>query len=168
MKEKKSKTTKNNIEAIPAVASAETQTMNPRTFQEVRLNQIKINPLNPRKNFSGPKYDELLASVRTKGIIVPVLLRPIPDNAFEIIAGERRFRALCEVSKANGGIENTSIPAIIQEMSDDDAYDCMTVENLQRADLTPLEEARAFKLYLDRKGPESLPDLAERIGINPR
>lgn len=148
----------------------------PRTFQEISLAEIKINPLNPRKNFSGPQYDNLLASIRTKGVIVPVLLRPLSSvrrstdamgKEYEIIAGERRFRAACEVAKGNGCIENGNIPAIVQEMSDDDAYDCMTVENLQRADLTPLEEARAFKLYLDRKGPDALQDLAERVSINP-
>ncbi|MEI6316038.1 MAG: ParB/RepB/Spo0J family partition protein, partial [Syntrophus sp. (in: bacteria)] len=169
-KEKKPTSTK-NTKAIAAAAAAETQPMNPRTFMEIGLTQIRINPLNPRKNFSGPKYDELLASIRTKGVIVPVLLRPLPeetiDPMYEIIAGERRFRASCEVAKGNGGIEKASIPAIVQMMDDDNAYDCMTIENLQRADLTPLEEARAFKLYLDRKGPESLQDLAERIGINP-
>lgn len=171
MKEKKSTPEKKNTKAIAAVAAVEAQPMNPRTFQEIGLTQIRINPLNPRKNFSGPKYDELLASVRLRGVIVPVLLRPLSDNAlgpvYEIIAGERRWRASCEAAKENGGVDGASIPAIVQEMSDDDAYDCMTVENLQRVDLTPLEEARAFKLYLDRKGPESLPDLAERIGINP-
>ena len=169
MKEKKSKEAKKATATAPAAVEA--QTMKPRTFQEVGLSQIKVNPLNPRKNFSGPKYDELLSSVRTKGVIVPVLLRPHPDKKagteYEIIAGERRFRASCEVSKANGGIEKAKIPAIVQEMSDDHAYDCMTIENLQRADLTPLEEARAFKLYLDRKGPDSLQDLADRVGINP-
>ena len=142
----------------------------PRTFQEVSLAAIAVNPLNPRKNFSGPKYDELLASVRAKGVLVPVLLRPKKakqGKEYEIIAGERRFRAALEVAKGNGGLEKATIPAIVQDMSDDAAYDCMTIENLQRADLTPLEEARAFKLYLDRKGPDALQDLAERIGINP-
>jgi len=166
----KTKKTKNESTSVKADKSAPTQAK-PRTFQEVRLTEIRINPLNPRKNFSGPKYDELLASVRSKGVIVPLLLRPLSDNAigkvYEIIAGERRFRAACEAAKESGSIENARIPAIVQEMTDDDAYDCMTVENLQREDLTPLEEARAFKLYLDRKGPDALQELAERTGINP-
>lgn len=170
-------TTKKAKEVIKKAKTASAkpaETVDPsrtRTFEQIGLSGIRINPLNPRKNFSGPKYDELLASVRTKGVIVPVLLRPLPDEAsgtlFEIIAGERRYRASCDVARKNGGIEKASIPAIVQEMTDEEAYDCMTVENLQRADLTPLEEARAFKLYLDRKGPEALQDLAERISIHP-
>jgi ParB/RepB/Spo0J family partition protein len=143
--------------------------MEDRTFQAIRLLDISVNPLNPRKNFSGPKYDELLASVKKKGVLIPILVRPLPSGSptpYEIIAGERRYRVSCDLAKNNGGMQD-SIPALIQEMSDDDAFDVMTIENLQRADLTPLEEARAFKIYLDKKGMEALPDLAERVGINP-
>ena len=170
-KEDKTKATKKEKEPKrEAIAKADTAVYaepKPRTFQELALSVIQVNPLNPRKNFSGPKYDEILASIRRKGVIVPVLVRPLPDGVYELIAGERRYRAASEAAKGNGGIEKARIPAIIQEMTDEEAYDCMMIENLQRADLTPLEEARAFKLYLDRKGPEALPDLAERVGINP-
>jgi len=141
-----------------------------RTFEQIRLCDISVNPLNPRKNFDGPKYDELLASVKAKGVLVPIMVRPLPPGSptpYEIIAGERRFRVSCDLAASNGGMEKAVIPALIQELSDDDAFDVMTIENLQRADLTPLEEARAFKLYLDKKGYEALPDLAERVGINP-
>jgi ParB/RepB/Spo0J family partition protein len=154
-------------------------TIGERIFQEVLLSQIKINPLNPRKIFSGPKYDELLASVKRKGVLAPVLLRPILEknerwdaftslSLYEIIAGERRYRVSCDIAKENGGMEGRKIPAIIQAMSDDEAFDIMTIENLQRADITPLEEARAYKLYLDKRGPEALPDLAGRLGLDPR
>lgn len=175
MKEKKSKSTKKvkkeKKSTKPAVAKATevTKTTSERTFQQIMLTDIRVNPLNPRKIFSGPKYDELLASIRTKGVIVPILVRPLQKDIgnYEIIAGERRFRVAQEIARENGGPSMSTIPAIVQEMSDDDAFDCMTIENLQRADLTELEEARAFQLYLEKKGPESLPDLAERIGINP-
>ena len=98
-----------------------------------------------------------------------MLIRPVAGDgeAYEIIAGERRFRAATEAAQGNGGIKKAVIPAIVQEMTDDEAYDCMTIENLQREDLSPLEEARAFRVYLKRKGPEALQELADRIGINP-
>ena len=164
-----------NTKTAGKTAAAEKSSA-PRTFQELPLEQIQINRLNPRKTFSGPKYEELLASIRTKGVIVPVLVRPLSSvrqstdaigKVYEIVAGERRFRAACDAAKGNGGIEGSRIPALVQEMSDDDAYDVMTIENLQREDLTPLEEARAFKLYVDRKGEDSLQELAERVGIDP-
>jgi len=160
--EKKGKSSVVNTEEMVSGAS--------RAFEQIHLTDISVNPLNPRKNFDGPKYDELLASVRTKGVLVPIMVRPLPSGSptlYEIIAGERRFRVSCDLARNNGGIEKAVIPALIQELSDDDAFDVMTIENLQRADLTPLEEARAFKIYLDKKGMESLPDLAERVGINP-
>ncbi|MBN1547435.1 MAG: ParB/RepB/Spo0J family partition protein [Syntrophaceae bacterium] len=141
-----------------------------RTFEQVGLLDISVNPLNPRKNFSGPKYDELLASVKAKGVLVPIMVRPLPVGSptpYEIIAGERRYRVSCDLARNNGGMEKSVIPALIQELSDDDAFDVMTIENLQRADLTPLEEAQAFQLYLEKKGIEALPDLAERVGIKP-
>ncbi len=145
--------------------------MNARTYQEIPLDLITANPLNPRKIFAGKKFDELVASVKTKGVLEPILVRPIEGNnepLYEIIAGERRFRASKEVAETNGGIENARIPAIVQVMSDEDAFDAMTIENLQRADLTELEEARSFQMYLERRGPEAVKDLAERISIDPR
>jgi ParB family chromosome partitioning protein len=146
--------------------------MNERTFQEINLNQLKPNPLNPRKNFSGSKFDDLVESIRTKGVIEPILVRPLSGKKstktpFEIIAGERRFRASCEVAKSNGGMENHQIPAIVQAMTDDEAFDVMTIENLQREDLTELEEAQSFKAYINRHGDEALQSLAERCGLNP-
>jgi ParB family transcriptional regulator, chromosome partitioning protein len=172
MKKETKKAKAERTTAKPKTSSPKTEapaTAKERIFKEVSLATIRVNPLNPRKNFSGPKFDELLASVRAKGVIVPVLIKPVAGDgdAYEIIAGERRFRAATEAAQGNGGIKKAVIPAIVQEMTDDEAYDCMTIENLQREDLTPLEEARAFKAYLKRKGPEALQELADRIGINP-
>lgn len=140
---------------------------NQKKYQEIPLGEIKTNPFNPRKNFQGPKYEDLVASIRKVGVIEPILVRPVKANGsnFEIVAGERRYRALCQIAGDNG---KTRIPSIIQEMTDDESFDLMTIENLQREDLTEIEEARNFKAYLDRKGREALPDLADRVGINPR
>lgn len=146
---------------------------NKKTYQEVDLAAIQTNPLNPRKSYAGPKYEELTASIRKVGVIEPILLRPLTDDSgkYEIVAGERRYRAACQIAKDKAGIgdeEQGTIPAVIQNMTDDDAFELMTIENLQREDLTELEEAHSFKNYLDRKGKDALPELATRTGINPR
>jgi len=145
--------------------------MNEGTFQMIQLDQLKANPLNPRKNFSGKKFDDLVESIRTKGVLEPILVRPQKKKKekipYEIIAGERRFRASCEVANANGGLSAHTIPAIIREMSDDEAFDAMTIENLQREDLSEMEEARSYELYIQRHGDEAIPDLAQRCGIHP-
>lgn len=144
-----------------------------KSFEQIVLADIQANPLNPRKNFQGKKFDELVASIRKVGVIEPILIRPVAPGKktkihFEIVAGERRFRAGSLIASENGGLDKNTIPAIVQEMSDDDAFDLMTIENLQREDLSELEEAQSFKLYLDKKGKESLPELSERTGINPQ
>ncbi|MBN2061695.1 MAG: ParB/RepB/Spo0J family partition protein [Deltaproteobacteria bacterium] len=133
-------------------------------YQEIELTRITPNPHNPRERFEGVKFDELVKSIKEKGVIQPIVVRPTGE-CFELVAGERRFTALKKVSESNGGIENHKIPAIVRELTDDEAFDLMTIENLQREDLTELEEARSFKAYLDRKGEESIADLSERTGI---
>jgi len=138
-------------------------------YQEVELKKIVRNPLNPRKRFEGPKFDELVASVKAKGVIEPILLRPINGKKeMEIVAGERRYRASCVVANENGGLDSQTIPSMVRELSDDDAFDIMCIENLHREDLTELEEAESFKAYINRHGEGALAELAEKIGINPR
>ncbi len=142
-------------------------------YRELTLSEIVPNPHNPRKRFSGPKYDEMVDSVREKGVISPILVRPLPDGRYEIIFGETRFRASCQVANEAGKKGDAipvleTIPALVRDLTDDQAFDFMTIENLQRQDLTDLEEARGFKSYVDKKGEGCLPELAEKIGINIR
>jgi len=139
-------------------------------IQEIDLTRIRPNPANPRKRFSGPTFNDLVASVKKQGVISPILVRPVKSKKtpYEIIFGERRFRASLKVARQNGGLTGATIPAMVRELDDSAAFDLMTIENLQREDLTPLEEARAFAVYLNKKGDEALPDLAERTGIHPR
>jgi len=143
-----------------------------RIFKELVLTELQPSPDNPRKNYSGPKFEEFVASVRKVGVIEPILVRPKTikhsNVMYEIVAGERRFRAKSIVASENGGPEHATIPAIVQEMTDDEAFDLMTIENLQREDLTEIEEAQSFKIYLDKKGKDALPELAERTGIKPQ
>jgi len=143
-----------------------------KLYRDVLLTNIAPNPMNPRQDFTGEKFNELVASIEMKGVIVPILLRPMPDKRkkqeFEIVFGERRWRAALAVAEKNGGTKKATIPAIVKDMTDDEVFDAMTIENLQREDLTELEEAQSFKTYLDKKGKDGLPELAARLGIHPR
>jgi len=139
-----------------------------QNYQEVLLREIRCNPRNPRRNFEGPKFNELVASIRAKGVIEPIIIRPFifakTKYKYEVVAGDRRLKA-CEfiASKDKGQIQ-VSIPAIIRPYTDEEAFDCMIIENLQREDLTPFEEAWGFKEYFLEKGKGSVPELAIRIG----
>jgi ParB/RepB/Spo0J family partition protein len=107
---------------------------------------------------------ELVESIRQKGIIEPIIVRPTPSGKtqFQVVAGDRRLRAACLVSK-NRNVQS-KIPAIIRELTDEEAFDFMIIENLQREDLTPFEEAQSFKQYYKKKGKGAIPELAARIG----
>ena len=135
------------------------------------LTKIRGNPLNPRKNFSGKKFDDMVASVEKKGVIQPIIVRKKPDaktkTDYELVAGHRRHKAKTIAAERNGGIAGAVIPAIIRDLSDDEAFEFLTIENLQREDLTELEEAESFKSYLDRKGDAALLGLAEKVGVHP-
>jgi ParB family chromosome partitioning protein len=138
------------------------------TFKEIPLSEISTNPQNPRSNFLGPKFDELVASVREKGIIEPIIVRPVSGERakYEIVAGERRFRAASLIAEENAGLDHDRIPVVVRELSDDEAFDFMIIENLQREDLTSFEEAQSFKKYCEKKGKGSVIELAKRIGIS--
>jgi len=108
---------------------------------------LRANPRNPRQSFDDSELDNLVASVREKGIVQPILVRPVPDsvNLFEIIAGERRWRA---AQKA--GLHD--VPVVIHEVSDKEALELAIIENVQRADLNPVEEARGYQRLIDDHG----------------
>lgn len=134
-------------------------------LKQLKISALRSNPYNFRKNFNDSDFDELVVSIRKKGVIQPVLARPINGKKkFEIVFGERRFRAAGIVAKEKGG--NKTIPALVRKLTDSEAYDLMIIENIQRKDLSELDEAQGFKLYLDKNGSESLLDLAVRTGLN--
>ena len=101
---------------------------------------LRPNPRNPRRSFDGEDLEELAASIRERGIIQPILVRRIPKvaNAFEIIAGERRWRA---AQRAN----LHEVPILVLDVGDREALEIAIVENVQRTDLTALEEARGYQ-----------------------
>jgi len=108
----------------------------------VQAEQIKANPFQPREDFDQQNIDELAQSIREKGVIQPLLVRRKGDN-FELIAGERRLRA----SKSLGLKE---IPVIVRDVSDQDSLELALIENIQREELNPIEEAHAYQHLMDK------------------
>jgi ParB family chromosome partitioning protein len=142
--------------------------MDKSIFKEIPLRDLRPNPRNPRRQLDGPDFDELVASIRQKGILEPILVRPLESGAdYEIVAGGRRFKAAMEIDSEAGKKRLTKVPCLVRELSDDEAYDIMFIENLQRQDLSELDQAHGFKEYLDKHGYQVLPGLAERTGIRP-
>ena len=111
-------------------------------FQELPVSAISPNPNQPRKAFDEEAMAALTASVRELGVIQPVLVRPVGEGAYELIAGERRWRA---AKRAGVGV----IPAVIRTADDTTALEQALVENLQREDLNPLDEAAAYQQLLE-------------------
>ncbi len=144
------------------------------TFENIALASLQVNEQNARKfqeatsGHRRTKFDELVASVREKGIIEPLVVRPIDDDNYQIIAGERRYRA-AELVAADAGAaaDYYKVPCMIWQVDDAEAFDLAIIENLQREDLTPFEAATAFKTYLDQFGntPEAVSELAARTGL---
>ena len=112
-------------------------TPNQRTVKEIELEKIKPGKFQPRSNFDDGKLEELTNSIKNQGVISPILVRELGLNEFEVIAGERRLRA----SKKAG---LTSIPCLVDQKQDQDALVSALIENLQREDLNPVEEARGL------------------------
>jgi ParB family chromosome partitioning protein len=114
---------------------------------EIAIDRIVPNPKQPRRTFAEAELQELADSIRAKGVLQPILVRPDPANAdmFEIVAGERRWRAARRAGLA-------SIPAVVRAMDDREMLEIAIIENVQRADLNPVEEAEAYKSLIDRFG----------------
>lgn len=108
---------------------------------EVAINTLHVSPFQPRKYLDPEAMAELVSSVAEKGILQPLLVRPSKDE-YEIVAGERRFRAAQEIGLAN-------VPVIIKELTNQEALEIAIIENLQRENLNPVEEARAFKNLME-------------------
>ena len=122
------------VPAAPAPSATETEGGKPL---EIPLDQIDRNPFQTRSHLAEEQLAELAASIAANGVVQPVLVRPLANGRFQLIAGERRWRA----SELAG---KTTIPAILRQVSDEQAMEITIVENLQRADLNPMEQARAF------------------------
>ena len=116
----------------------------PRGARKAPIEFVKANPRNPRRNFSDEELDELAASIKERGIIQPIVVRAIKgtNDQFEIVAGERRWRAA-----QRAGLHE--VPIITVEVTDAEALELAIIENVQRADLNPLEEAMGYQSLID-------------------
>ncbi|EUJ17478.1 ParB family chromosome partition protein [Listeria aquatica FSL S10-1188] len=128
--------------------------------EEIPLNQIMPNQFQPRTVFDQEKIEELAETIKIHGLIQPIVLREMEENSeesrYEIIAGERRYRAAVY-------LEMETIPAIVQEFTDDESAALALIENLQREQLTPIEEAVAYQSLLEMNG-VTQEALAKQVG----
>jgi ParB/RepB/Spo0J family partition protein len=145
-------------ELSPAIVSllspdSPTRSVGVRT---VPIDRIESNPEQPRLAFNQDTLDELAASIREHGVLQPILLRPIGHNRYQLIAGERRWRA-----SRQAGLE--TIPALIEDIDDDTALEISIIENLQREDISPLDEAAMYDRMIRDHG-YSIRKLADKLG----
>lgn len=144
------------ISATPAFRPADSEPESSgEKVQLVPLTRIVPSPLQPRREFEREALDELIDSIRQRGIIQPLIVRPVNDT-FELIAGERRWRASKEVGL-------TEAPVIVRQASDLEVLELSLIENLQRADLNPIEEAEAYARLAGEFGMRQ-DDIAQKVG----
>ena len=129
-------------EAVPVDGSPA-----PAGVRMAPIEALKPNPEQPRKLFDKAELEDLAASIRDKGVLQPILVRPQPgeDGVWQIIAGERRWRA-AQLARL------TEAPILVREMDDVEVFEVAIIENVQRADLNPLEEADAYRVLMERFG----------------
>ena len=139
-----------------SMATVAEQTITDQGVQLVPLALVQASKTNPRKHFNKAALDELTASVAQHGILQPLLVRPRAADGYELVVGERRWRA----AKAAG---LKAVPALVREFSDAEALEVQVVENLQRTDLHPLEEAEGYE-QLQKLHGHTVEDLAAKVG----
>ncbi|HYD89563.1 MAG TPA: ParB/RepB/Spo0J family partition protein [Vitreimonas sp.] len=141
---------------VAAPAPAQTQAAASDGPRSIPIDLVQRNPQQPRKHFDEADLSELASSIRTHGVLQPILVRPIADGRFEIVAGERRWRAA-----QRAGLH--SIPAVIRELNEVEVLEIAIVENVQRTDLNPIEEAQGFQALIDRFG-RTQQEIADAVG----
>ena len=127
-----------------------------RSVRQIAVDRVTVNAKQPRLALPPLAIDELTASIREHGVLQPIIVRPTEPGSYEIVAGERRWRAVLSLGLP-------MIPAIVEAMSDEIALEVAIIENLQREDLSPLDEAAIFARMTSELG-YSIRKLAERIG----
>jgi ParB family transcriptional regulator, chromosome partitioning protein len=140
---------------IPSAAQASDESRDQRPTLEVAVDRITPSPFQPRRSFDEAKIEELAASIRNQGIIQPLVVRPKNDG-YELIAGERRWRAAMKAGLSR-------VPVVVRAASDHEALQLALVENLQREDLNPIEEASGYR-RLQEEFQWSQEEMAERVG----
>ncbi|MEC8109678.1 MAG: ParB/RepB/Spo0J family partition protein [Pseudomonadota bacterium] len=128
------------------IAAAANQVSSPekREYQQIPVEWINVGPWQPRRKFDREQLDELAGSIRKKGIIQPILLRPTPNQSgrFQIVAGERRWRA-AQIAELHG------VPSVVRDLSDAECYEIALIENIQRQDLSVIDEAQGYANLLE-------------------
>ena len=142
--------------AIVSLLSNDRQGRSRGGVRNIDVDRITPNPEQPRLVFDETSLEELAASIREHGVLQPILVRPLEDGEFQLIAGERRWRA----SRAAG---LPTIPALVEEIDDDTALEISIIENLQREDLSPLDEATMYDRMVREHG-YSVRRLAQKLG----
>ena len=132
------------------------RTQGTSTINEIPLSEIEPNPNQPRRDFDPEALQELAASIQQIGIIQPITLRQVDEHRFQIIAGERRWRA-SQIAGLN------SVPAYIRTIRDENVMEMALVENIQREDLNAIEIALAYEHLLDAEG-MTQEKVSERVG----
>ena len=141
--------------AIVSLLSSESPTRSVGV-RVIAVDRIEANPQQPRLVFNQDTLDELTASIREHGVLQPILVRPIGQNQFQLVAGERRWRASKQAGLA-------TIPALIEDIDDDTALEISIIENLQREDISPLDEAAMYDRMVREHG-YSIRKLADKLG----
>jgi ParB family chromosome partitioning protein len=134
----------------------ETTIIRPAAVRNIPVDRVVPNPNQPRLSMDKAGLEDLTASVREHGVLQPILVRPRPNGHYELIAGERRWRAA-----KSAGLE--AIPALIEEIDDETALEIAVIENLQREDLSPIDEALIYDKMIREHG-YSIRKLAQKLG----
>ncbi len=144
------------LDALLGTTEESVVAASPTSRSEVPISSIEVNPFQPRKTFDDEDLTSLGDSIRTHGVLQPLLVRPVGDR-FQLIAGERRLRAAQVVGLS-------VIPVTVVDFNDQQSFEAALVENIQRADLNPIEKAQGFKDYLGRYE-MTHEQLAARLGV---
>jgi ParB family chromosome partitioning protein len=143
------------LSALLGTPTPET-TAEPDRLWEIDIDRIVPNTQQPRKHFNDEALNELADSIRAHGLIQPIVVQPLPDNFFQLIAGERRWRAA-----QRAGL--MKLPAVVRESTPDSSLELALIENLQREDLNPIEEAQAYERLIVEFG-LTQEEVARRVG----
>ncbi|WP_424832142.1 ParB/RepB/Spo0J family partition protein [Ruegeria sp.] len=159
-KKSKSRGLGRGLSALMADVTTEAEGLAPseprRPDLKVPIEKLQANPDQPRRTFSQEQLDELAASIKEKGIIQPLIVRSIAGGQYEIVAGERRWRA-AQMAQLH------DIPVIVREFDDTEVLEVAIIENIQRADLNAVEEAAGYRQLMDRFG-HTQEKMAEALG----
>jgi ParB family chromosome partitioning protein len=134
----------------------ETEATDAGELRELPVSLIKPNPSQPRTHFDEEALAALAASIQATGVVQPVLVRPLPDGSYELVAGERRWRAAQQA-----GVDK--VPAVVREQAEADRLQAALIENMVREDLNPVEEAKACAALVEELG-LTKEELAKRVG----